>query len=52
MFAHEFAHLAGLDHVPDPSQLMYAYSGFARQFGAGDLAGLRALATPGCGPAK
>lgn len=52
MFAHEFAHLAGLDHVPDPSQLMYPYSGGARLFGAGDLAGLHALATPGCAPTR
>jgi hypothetical protein len=52
MFAHEFAHLAGLDHVPDPSQLMYPDSGGARLFGAGDLAGLRRLATPGCTPTR
>ena len=48
MFAHEFAHVAGLEHVKDPTQLMYVFSGNARQFGAGDLAGLRRLATPGC----
>lgn len=52
MFAHEFAHMAGLDHVKDPTQLMYVFSGHARQFGAGDLAGLRALATPGCASTK
>jgi len=52
VFAHEFAHLAGLDHVPDPSQLMYPYCGGARLFGAGDLAGLRKLATPGCAPTR
>jgi len=52
MFAHEFAHLAGLDHVKDPTQLMYPYSGGARLFGAGDLAGLRRLATPGCAPTR
>jgi len=52
MFMHEFAHMAGLDHVKDTTQLMYVFTATARQFGAGDLAGLRRLATPGCAPVR
>jgi hypothetical protein len=45
---HEIAHVVGLDHVDDPSQLMFpsAQPGLSN-FGAGDLAGLRALGAGG-----
>lgn len=52
LFLHEFAHMAGLDHVQDKTQVMYPSTGYARTFGAGDLAGLRALASHGCAPGK
>lgn len=47
LFLHELAHLVGLDHVADETQIMFPYTGYARTFGAGDLAGLHALA-PRC----
>jgi hypothetical protein len=47
LLLHELGHLAGLDHVADNTQIMFPYTGYARTFGAGDLAGLRALA-PRC----
>lgn len=38
---HEAGHLVGLDHVDDPSQLMYRFPGEGLiRFGAGDLTGL------------
>jgi len=48
LLAHELAHLAGLGHTPDPTQIMYPYTGFSRTYGAGDLKGLQALAPRGC----
>ena len=48
---HEFAHLVGLDHVDEPTQLMYpSTSGTRTTFGAGDLAGLAALGSGECAP--
>lgn len=47
LLLHELGHLVGLDHVADETQIMFPYTGFARTFGAGDLAGLHALA-PRC----
>ena len=44
---HELAHLVGLSHVEDASQLMNAESG-ATEYGAGDLAGLAALGEVPC----
>ena len=49
---HELGHVVGLDHVASRAEIMFASSGGARVFGAGDLAGLHALATPGCAPTK
>jgi len=48
VFLHELGHIAGLAHVDDPGQLMYPYSGSATRFGAGDVAGLHALAAEAC----
>lgn len=46
---HELVHVTGLDHVDDPTQLMHRFAGSGPvEFGAGDLAGLGALMTPGC----
>lgn len=48
---HEVAHLVGLDHVDDPTQLMYPSTNGTRSvFGAGDLAGLAALGAGECAP--
>lgn len=45
---HELAHVIGLDHVDDTTQLMYeSYTG-KTSFGAGDLAGLRKLGPGPC----
>ncbi|MDM7853517.1 peptidase [Cellulomonas alba] len=48
---HELAHLVGLDHVADPSQVMNP-SGTrgVNAFGAGDLAGLALLGEGACEP--
>jgi hypothetical protein len=48
---HELGHLVGLDHVPDPAQLMYPTQQAALDFGAGDLTGLHRLGTGACVPA-
>ena len=50
---HELAHVLGLGHVDDPAQLMHVRPGDGPvRFGAGDLAGLRAVgAELGCRPA-
>jgi hypothetical protein len=40
---HELGHAVGLDHVDDQAELMYPYAGRLDGYGAGDLAGLRAL---------
>lgn len=46
---HEFVHVAGLDHVDDPSQLMHRFAGSGPvEFGDGDLAGIAALSVPDC----
>jgi hypothetical protein len=48
---HELGHLVGLDHVDDPTQLMYPSTKLAVPgFAAGDLAGLAALGTGECAP--
>lgn len=45
---HEFAHVVGLDHVGDPSQLMFAQNYGRKDFGSGDLAGLEQLGGGPC----
>jgi hypothetical protein len=46
---HELGHVVGLDHVEDPTQLMYPEtSGAVTGFGAGDLNGLAKLGRGGC----
>ena len=45
---HELAHLVGLTHVDNPTQVMVASNGTATEFGRGDLAGLAALGSGGC----
>ncbi|KQR15894.1 matrixin family metalloprotease [Cellulomonas sp. Leaf334] len=48
---HEVAHLVGLDHVDDPTQLMYPSTNVTRTvFGTGDRAGLAALGAGECAP--
>ncbi|WP_222195358.1 matrixin family metalloprotease [Modestobacter italicus] len=47
---HEFAHLVGLDHVDDPTQLMYPTTSDVLDFAAGDLAGLSRLGAGACEP--
>jgi len=47
---HELAHVLGLDHVNDPTQLMYAENMGVRNFAAGDLAGLALLGSGPCVP--
>ncbi|MEZ0449984.1 matrixin family metalloprotease [Cellulomonas sp. ICMP 17802] len=48
---HEFGHLVGLDHVDDPTQLMYPSTSLSvSTFGAGDLAGLAVLGSGECAP--
>lgn len=50
VIAHEIGHLVGLDHVGDPTQLMYPEAGFGPStFGTGDRRGLDAVgASGGC----
>lgn len=51
MIRHELGHLVGLDHVADPTQLMYPQSSAAAvQYGAGDLTGLAELGRGACVP--
>ncbi|WP_461163670.1 peptidase M10A and M12B matrixin and adamalysin [Arthrobacter sp. R4-81] len=45
---HELAHVLGLGHVPDPSQLMFEHGTPLRDFGPGDLTGLARLAEAPC----
>lgn len=45
---HELAHLVGLDHVDDPSQLMYRTTEVTR-LGRGDLRGLALVGDTPCG---
>jgi hypothetical protein len=47
---HELAHVVGLDHVNDPTQLMYEENTGQLDFGAGDRAGLALLGTGKCVP--
>ena len=48
---HEAGHLVGLDHVDDPSQLMYPESNIeTTHFGDGDLRGLHELGLGPCIP--
>jgi hypothetical protein len=48
---HEMGHLVGLDHVADPSQLMYSEaSPQVTDWGVGDLRGLHALGSGDCTP--
>ena len=45
---HEFAHVLGLNHVDDPTQLMYAENYGRERFAEGDLAGLKAVGDAPC----
>lgn len=48
---HEAGHLVGLDHVDDPTQLMFPQAGpERRQYAAGDLTGLAKLGRGQCAP--
>ncbi|MDR6415236.1 matrixin family metalloprotease [Pseudarthrobacter sulfonivorans] len=47
---HELAHVLGLDHVKDPTQLMHEENTGQYDFGAGDRAGLALLGTGACVP--
>jgi hypothetical protein len=47
---HELAHVLGLDHVKDPTQLMNEENTGQFDFGAGDRAGLALLGTGACVP--
>ncbi|MHA7290425.1 peptidase [Arthrobacter sp. MDT3-24] len=50
LIMHELAHVAGLDHVKDPTQLMYEENSGQLDFGAGDRAGLALLGAGPCVP--
>lgn len=45
---HELAHVVGLTHVDNPTQVMVAANGTATEFGRGDVAGLQKLGSGGC----
>lgn len=47
---HELAHVLGLDHVDDPTQLMHEENTGQFDFGDGDRAGLALLGTGACVP--
>ncbi|MEV7475746.1 matrixin family metalloprotease [Pseudarthrobacter oxydans] len=47
---HELAHVVGLDHVNDRTQLMYEENSGQLDFAAGDRAGLAVLGTGECVP--
>ncbi len=51
VIAHELAHLVGLEHVDDPTQLMYPEAGYGvYAYAGGDLTGLAALGRGSCSP--
>jgi hypothetical protein len=47
---HELAHVVGLNHVSDPTQLMAPVYQGQREFQIGDLAGLAAVGSGSCSP--
>jgi Matrixin len=47
---HELGHLVGLDHVTDPTQVMYPSSHGMSGYGAGDLRGLAIAGSGSCHP--
>lgn len=47
---HELGHVVGLDHVDDPTQLMYPTTSGVSTFQAGDLTGLAELGRGDCAP--
>jgi hypothetical protein len=50
LFEHELGHLAGLDHVPDASEVMFPEIGHVRRLGPGDIRGLRLAGQGPCPP--
>jgi hypothetical protein len=50
LIMHELAHVVGLDHVNDPTQLMFEENNGQLDFAAGDRAGLALLGTGECVP--
>jgi hypothetical protein len=50
LIMHELAHLVGLDHVQDTTQLMNEGQIYRDDFGAGDLAGLERMGSGSCAP--
>jgi hypothetical protein len=46
--AHELAHVLGLDHVGDPTELMHEISSVRTDFGPGDLQGLATVGQVAC----